>query len=53
MIATRDAARLVVPLRDSFGETCLRWPLPRTGCSEANIQTFIDHANSPRTRHSA
>ena len=47
MIVTRDAPRLVVPVRDSLGETRLRWPLPWAGCSESNIQTTIDHANSP------
>lgn len=47
MIATRDAAWFVVLVQDSVGETCLRPALPRAGCSESNIQTFIDHANSP------
>ena len=47
MIATGETPRLVVPVRDSLGETCPRWPRPRAGCSETNIQKFIDHANSP------
>ena len=47
MIVTRDAARLVVPVRDSLGGTCLRLAQPRAGCPESNIQTGIDHANSP------
>ena len=47
MIATRDAARLVVRVQGSLGETCLRPALPRARCSESNIQTVIDHANSP------
>ena len=47
MILTRDAHRLVVPVRDSLGGTFPRSALPRPGNSESNIQTFIDHANSP------
>ena len=47
MIATRDAPRLVAPVRDSLRDIYLRWPLPRDGCSETNIQTVIDHAHSP------
>ena len=47
MIMTRDAARVVVPVRDGAGETCLRSALSRAGCSETNVQTVIDHANSP------
>ena len=47
MIVTRDAPRLVVPVRDSLSETCLRSDLPQAGCSESNNHTFIDHANSP------
>ena len=47
MIVTRDAPWLVVPVRDSVSETCLRSALPRAGCFESNIQTVIDHANSP------
>ncbi len=47
MIVTRDAPRLVVPIRDSLGGTFLRSALPRPGNSESKIQTVIDHANSP------
>ena len=47
MTVTRDAPRLVVPVQDSLGETCLQSPLPQAACSESHIQTAIDHANSP------
>ena len=46
MIVTRDAPRLVVPVRNRLRATRLR-SLPWAGCSERHIQTFIDHANSP------
>ena len=46
MIVTRDALRLVVPVRNRLRETRLR-SLPWAGCSKRHIQTVIDHANAP------